>query len=162
MNHKIKIIIICFFVAAFYSCKDDETVTLNVSKEEFVIEKSGLDENGNSIAFEVNSSKGWVLTHPSWLTPSAISGVAGETRITVSAATNTVDREGFITIQNGRVRSVIAVTQLVELIPSTLTVTPAAITVEFDGKTTAGSQPTVKISTNKSWSIPVCLHGSRR
>jgi len=155
MNNKIsiigKIIVMMCFVT-FSSCKDDETTTLTVSKDLFEIDKAGVTENGSAIAFKVNSNKDWTLTCSSWLTPTKTSGGAGETDVTVSAAAADAARDGNITVKAGDQTVVITVRQMIEIVASTLEVTPKNLTIAFDGKIDSNS-PKITITTNKSWTV---------
>jgi hypothetical protein len=153
--NKIKIFSIMLLVlAAFFSCEQEEKTTLEVSTREIVLDKSGLNENEEPVVLEVNSSNtGWILTCTSWLTPSVISGGIGVTEILVSAAATTEEREGYITVQSGDVRTVVTVKQMAEeLVPSTLTVLSPP-NVDANGLTVEGNKPTIKFSTNKKWII---------
>ena len=86
----------------FSSCKpSDETAWLEVSTREILLTRSGMNENGELATFEVRSNKAWSLSCYSWLTPSAKSGGAGSTPVSVSASATADNREGYITVRSG-------------------------------------------------------------
>lgn len=159
MKIKISQIIVMICLLAIYSCGKEEAPkpTLTVSTQEIVLGNTGLDDTDKPAVFEINSSSGWMLKSTSWLTTDISSGKSGISQITVTASETTEERVGYITIESDQsedVRAIITVKQLdIDLVASTLTVLPTSISVEFDGKTSEGNQPNVKISTNKKWTI---------
>jgi len=159
MNIKISKIIVIICLAAFCSCGEEEIPmpTLTVSTEEIVLGNTGMTNKDAPGVFEVTSSDDWTLKCTSWLTSDVTSGENGTTKVTVSAPETTNERVGYITVKSNQrsdVRVFITVKQLdVDLVAATLTVSPKLITVEFEGRTSEGNQPAVKISTNKKWTI---------
>ncbi len=159
MNIKINIIIAMICLAALWSCEKDEKPmpTLTVSTEEIALGNTGMDKTDAPGTFVVTSSASWTLKSTSWLKPNVTSGESGTTKVTLNTPENTEKRVGYITVisdQNSTVRTFVTVTQFdIDLVSSTLTVSPTSTTVDFEGKTSNGNQPSVKISTNKKWTI---------
>ncbi len=159
MNIRINKIIVILCIAAFCSCEKEEKPmpTLTVSTEEIALGNTGMDKTDAPGVFEVTSSGSWTLKCTSWLKPSVTSGESGTTKVTLTTPETTEKRVGYVTVisdQNRTVRNFITVTQFdIDLVSSTLTVSPTTSTVNFDGKTSEGNQPVVKISTNKKWNI---------
>lgn len=159
MNMKNSIVIMMMCLAVLCSCEKEEAPkpTLTVSTDEIVLGSTGMTDKDAPGVFEITSSTPWTLKCTSWLTPSVTSGEKGTSQVTVTAPETTEERVGYITVISSKrtdVRTFLTIKQLdVDLVASTLTVTPKAITVEFEGKTSEGNQPVVKISTNKKWTI---------
>ena len=156
--NKIKIFsIVLLCTVAFFSCEKTETTTLTVSNEEILLGPFGLDNTDAAAVFEVNSSGSWKLKHYSWLTPSVTSGESGTTLVSVTASSTKAERIGYITVvsdQSIKESVYITIRQVTEeLVSSTLMVAPASIIVDFEGKTSAGSSPTITFSTNRDWTI---------
>jgi hypothetical protein len=145
--------LLCFI--GLYSCSDnEETVLLETSVREISLDVMGLSAD-EEVSFEVSTTAlSWKAVHPDWLSLSAITGGTGSTEVTVTASVTSEDREGYITITSKNRRVVITVRQSSqESVPSTLTVTPATISVAANGLTEEGISPSIKISTNKKWQI---------
>ena len=159
MNIKISVVIATMCLAVLCSCEKEETPkpTLTVSTEEIVLGSTGMTDKDAPGVFEITASTGWTLKCTSWLTPNVTSGENGTSQVTVTAPETTEERVGYITVISNKrtdVRTFITIKQLdVDLVASTLTVSPKLITVEFEGRTSEGNQPVVKISTNKKWAI---------
>jgi len=144
-------------IVAFYSCEQEEKITLTVSAEEIILGPFGLDDTDDAAVFEVNASGSWKLKHYSWLTPSVTSGESGTTLVSFTASSTKSERIGYITVvsdQNIKESVYITVIQVTEeMVASTLTVAPKSIIVDFEGKASAGSSPTITFSTNRDWTI---------
>ena len=158
MNSRISKIIVIMCLAAVFSCKEEtKKETLTVSTQEILLGDTGLDNTDAAAVFEVTSSANWKLRHYTWLTPSVTSGESGTTRVSVTATATNAERIGYITVVSDDSRDVsvyITIRQVPEeLVPSTLTVTPSSIHVDFEGKTSAGTSSTITISANKDWTI---------
>ena len=153
MKNIVKIIIITLSLAAFYSCGQNETASIKVSTNEIRIDKGGMTESNETAVFEVTSDKPWILTCTPWLITNVSAGGAGTTEVTVSATGTDEEREGFITVQNNFVNTVIKVKQSdQEMVASTLTILSVP-DVEANGLMSDGSAPIVSFSTNKPWFI---------
>ncbi|MDR0729357.1 MAG: BACON domain-containing protein [Prevotellaceae bacterium] len=157
---KTRILIYCWsalaILFALHSCTEEEprSTTLDLSTPDILLYIEGLNDAGQTATFNVTSTATWNAVCATWLTLGTTAGAIGTMTVTVVAGLTDEDRTGYITIRSGNQQRVITVKQVArEAVPTTLTVTPPQITVNYRGHLDNDATPSVVISSNKEWTI---------
>ncbi|MDR2361161.1 MAG: BACON domain-containing protein [Prevotellaceae bacterium] len=157
---KTRILIYCWsalaILFALHSCTEDESrsTTLDLSTPDILLYIEGLNDAGQTATFNITSTATWNAVCATWITLGTTAGAIGTATVTVAAGFTDEDRTGYITIRSGNQQRVITVKQVArEAVPTTLTVMPSEITVNYRGRLDNDAVPSIVISSNKDWTI---------